>query len=334
MPGRKAARGHALFRNSLECGHGARKMAYYLRQVPGIQPQIWSIDDFVAIRMGVTNPESGPGSYFKAEAGETVWDTMKRQAPDWFEPAGSEPFQKTVLEPGQFYPRIARPWFGRPSDFPRIPLMRPSDNNFIAVARSQLTALMQQLAFICQTVHPSEDTLHTYGHSIRNLLILACTEVEMHWRGVLVANKVIQSEYTTKHYVRLQPAMKLGDYAIGFPSFPWLAPARPFEGWGISRNPSQDLRWYASYNAVKHNREHEFQRATLHNVFEAVSACAIMMIAQFGSIIGLGKNTELESFFYLSSSPRWRLTDAYMPPFRETTGESLEVSYPFDVSPS
>jgi hypothetical protein len=288
----------------------------------------------VAIRVGVTNPEGGPGSYFKAEPGESVWDTMKRQASAWFEPAGSEPFQKTVLAPGQFYPRIARPWFDRPSDFPCIPLMRRSDSNFIAMARSQLTALMRQLDLICQTVHPSEDTFNAFGHSIRNLLILACTEVETHWRGVLVANNFKQEKYTTNHYVLLQRAMKLGDYAIAFPSFPWLAPVRPFEVWGTSGQPSQELGWYAAYNAVKHNREHEFCRAALRNLFEAISACVIMMVAQFGSIVGLGRNTELASFFHLSSSPVWLLSHASMPPFGETTGEPLEVNYPFDAPPS
>jgi hypothetical protein len=306
-------------------------MAYYIRQVPGIPAQTWKIDDAVAVRLGITNPEGGPGSYFKADPGETVWDTMKRQASGWFEPAGSEPFQKTILAPGQFYPRIARPSAHHPSDFPRIPVMRRSDTNFVAIARGQLTALMRQLDLICQTVHPSEDTFNAYGHSIRNHLILACTEVETHWWGILVANNFIKQQYNTNHYVLLQTAMRLGDYAIEFPSFPWLAPFRPFDGWGTSGKPSQELGWYAAYNAVKHNREHEFARATLPSVFEAVSSCVIMMVAQFGSIVGLGINTELASFFHLSSSPAWPLSHVYLPSFGETTGESFEVNYPFDA---
>jgi hypothetical protein len=308
-------------------------MAYYIRQVPGFPFQIWKIEDVVAVRLGVTNPEGEPGSYFKADPGETVWDTMKRQASSWFEPTGSEPFQETILAPGQFYSRIARPSALRPSDFPRIPLMRSSDRNFVAEARSQLTALMRQLDLICQTVHPNKDTFNAFGHSIRNLLILACTEVEMHWRGILVANNFTEKRYSTDHYVRLQAAMALGDYAIEFPSFPWLPPVRPFEGWGTSGKPSQELGWYDAYNAVKHNREHKFSQATLQNVFEAVSACVIMMVAQFGSIVGLGRNTELESFFHISSSPVWPLSHFYLPSFGETMGEPLEVNYPFDAAP-
>ena len=307
-------------------------MAYYIRQASGAPAQIWKIDDAVAVRLGITNPEGGPGSYFKAEPGETVWDTMKRQASSWFEPEGSQPFQKTILDPGQFYPRIARPSAHHPSDFPRIPVMRHSDTNFVAIARSQLTALMRQLELICQTVHPSEDTFNAFGHGIRNLLILACTEVETHWRGVLVANNFIKGQYSTNHYVLLQDAMWLGDYAIEFPYFPWLAPVRPFEGWGASGKPTQELGWYAAYNTVKHNRELEFSRATLRNVFEAVGACVIMMVAQFGSIVGLGHDTELASFFHLSSWPRWPLSNVYMTPFGPAS-DGQEVNYPFDASP-
>ena len=178
--------------------------------------------------------------------------------------------------------------------------MRRGDTDFVAISRSQFTALMRQLDLICQTVHPREDTFNAFGHSIRNLLILACTEVETHWRGILVANNFIKEQYTRNHYVLLQPAMRLGDYAKDFPSFPWLPPFRPFEGWGTS----QKLGWYDAYNAIKHNREHEFSRATLHHAFEAVSACVIMMVAQFGSIVGLGRNTELNRFFTYRRAPR------------------------------
>jgi hypothetical protein len=52
-------------------------MAYYIRPVPGAPFQIWKIDDGVAARLGITNPEGGPGPYFKADPGESVWHTMK-----------------------------------------------------------------------------------------------------------------------------------------------------------------------------------------------------------------------------------------------------------------
>jgi hypothetical protein len=151
-------------------------MSYYIRQPEGIPPQIWKIDEAVAVRLGVTNPENEPGSYFKADPGETIWDTMRRQASAWFEPLGTQPFHKTILAPGQYYPRIARPSGLHPTDFPRTPLSPQTDMNFVAIAHSQLTTLLRQLHLICETVHPCPDTFSAYGHNIRNLLILTCTE--------------------------------------------------------------------------------------------------------------------------------------------------------------
>jgi hypothetical protein len=301
-------------------------MGYYVRDVPNLLPEVWSINDAVAFRLGVTNPPR-----FEARPGETAWDTLKRDASAWFEPPGTQPFHKTALGPGQFYPRIARPAWDRPSDFPRVGVKKHGDTDFVVIARSQLIALTRQLELICQTVHPNETTLDTFGHNIRNLLILACTEVETHWRGVLVANNLIKDQYRTADYVKLQAAMRLGDYALTFPSFPWLMPVRPFKDWGTTGRPTQELAWYAAYNAVKHNREYEFERATLRNVFDALSACAIMMIAQFGSTFGLGRNSELATFFNVYSFPHWSLSDVYLSDFGESKSADLEVNYPFSL---
>ena len=91
-------------------------MSYYLRIVPGAPPQAWKIDDSVAVRVGVTNPEGGAGTYFKADPGETIWTAIRRQAPSWFDVDGSCPFHQTVLRPGEFYPRIVRPIDQHPQD--------------------------------------------------------------------------------------------------------------------------------------------------------------------------------------------------------------------------
>jgi hypothetical protein len=126
--------------------------------------------------------------------------------------------------------------------------------------------------------------------------------------------------------------MRLGDYSIKFPSFPWLESISPFEGWDATGKPTQELGWYAAYNAVKHNREHEFPRATLKNVLQAIAATVIMMVAQFGSIIGLGRNTELQLFFHLTSWTRWSLGDVYIPSLGETAPEGQPINYPLDTT--
>src|ERR1700704_5392579 len=134
-------------------------MSYYLRTVAGSPMQVWKIDDRVAVCVGVTNPDHGAGTYFKADPGETIWDAIRRQTP-WFEPDGQNPLHEAELQPGEYYPRIARPvnFNFRRYDVPGLSASAREEVNLIAIARSQLTVLTRQLDRICQTVHPTVQT--------------------------------------------------------------------------------------------------------------------------------------------------------------------------------
>ena len=210
------------------------------------------------------------GHYFEAAPGEDVWEWI-RQQPD---------FHRLVLGPGEYYPRIARPLALSRENALWSPNVS-TDKAYVAIARSQLVSLMRKLETICQTVHPSKKTLDVYGHEIRNLLILAATEAEMHWRGILIANGQAARQFKSFDYVKLVDPLKLQDYAITFRDFPELPPVRPFADWS-KICPTRSLQWYDAYNAVKHNREGEFDRGTLCLAFEAVSACIVLLTAQFG----------------------------------------------------
>jgi hypothetical protein len=103
-------------------------MSYYLRVVctaNGSSTQVWKVDDDIAVRLGITNPEGGPGTYFKEERGETIWDAIRRMTP-WFEPDGKCPFHKAVIQPGEFYLRMARPIDQHPDEAPAgVPARAP-----------------------------------------------------------------------------------------------------------------------------------------------------------------------------------------------------------------
>jgi hypothetical protein len=309
-------------------------MAYYIRvflnQNFASTSQVWKIDEDIAVRVGVSNAEHGPGSFFKAEPGETIWDALRRQTP-WFEPDGQNPFHRTSLDPGEFYPRMARSNDAFPDESPGISPGAQTESNFIAIALGQLTALTRQLDRICQTIHPTPGTFDTFGHDIRNLLILACTEVESHWRGILIANGVTKSRFNTTDYVALQDALRLDEYAVEFPQYPWLAPLKPFSGWGRTGRPTQELAWYDSYNAVKHDRENEFERATLRHAFEAVTACAILMVAQFSWQYGLAPRSELAAFFHFSGTPAWPPSEVYIFSYGEQQMDWTPKPYKFNI---
>src|ERR1700683_5163449 len=182
---------------------------WYVRDHIAGQPrQIWRIDDQTATNIGLTNPEMGAGPFFKADPGETIWDCIRRQTP-WLNPGVTEGlFHSMTLGPGEFYPRIARPIALATKSQLWLP-SHEAEKVYIANARGQLTLLTRKLEIICQTVQPSQKTLDVYGHEIRNLLILAATEAEMHCRGILVANGSQIQRLNSNDYVKLVEPLKL-----------------------------------------------------------------------------------------------------------------------------
>ena len=169
---------------------------------------IWSVGDGSAKRLGIANPESTRNAYIEAQPGETELDALRRVMPTWFpelNPFNPDRLHKLVRAPNEYYPRMARPNAEHIYDSPGI---YPGDNvalNEMAMAHDQMIVLAERLGDICRTIHPDGDNLKAYGHEIRNLLILACTEAEAYWRGVLVANHVCahDARLSTNDYVKL-----------------------------------------------------------------------------------------------------------------------------------
>jgi hypothetical protein len=159
-------------------------------------------------------------------------------------------------------------------------------------------------------VHPAPQNFASYGHEIRNLLILAATEVESHCKGVLKANSRVADN--TNEYVKLVAAMKLDEYAVSLPFYPWLDPMPPFQRWS-SADPTKSLPWYDAYHAIKHNRESEFQKGTLLCALEGVCGCAVMLFAPFGTY-GFHYREQINSFFELAEAPEWDVSEVYAQP--------------------
>lgn len=280
-------------------------MAYYLRLIADhVTPEVWRIDDNEAMRLGYGDPRTYPGSFHQRGEHPSIWHAIEAGATGWL--SRPWPFRRLDLDAQHYYPRIARP-------LPGGSLCSPSawiEPDVLAMGVGQAKALMRRLEAICQTVHPSAATFAAYGHEIRNILILAATEVETHCRGVLVANGFTHSNPSTSEYVRLLEPMRLDEYAVAFPSFPWLDPIAPFRDWDPER-ATKSLAWYDAYNGVKHNRELEFPRANLGHAFEAVSACIVLLAAQFTPSAGLGGQSDLAAFFQFVEMPSWAYADSY-----------------------
>lgn len=181
--------------------------------------------------------------------------------------------------PGEYHPRVHRKsWPNLKAGESILDADRKGLRSFL-VAYSALVAPIER---IFRVIEPSPANADAYGHEMRQALIIASTEVEAAWRGVLVANAYVSNgaRFTTNDYVKLLAPMKLDSWTVKLRFHPEME-VTPFGGWN-SGQPTQSLGWYDAYNAVKHDRETALPLATLKRLIEAVAAVHVMGRAQFG----------------------------------------------------
>lgn len=143
--------------------------------------------------------------------------------------------------------------------------------------------LAERLDELFLYIEPSSNGLLTYSHKTRELLILACTEVENDWKQYLRtagAMPVNGRDYTTNDYVKLHPKLFLSEFDISLKAYPSIMPIRPFHGWNTTQ-PTQSLPWYHAYNLTKHDRQTHFSEATLGNCLKAVCAIIVLFSVRF-----------------------------------------------------
>ncbi|MEY9381575.1 hypothetical protein ABIA10_007508 [Rhizobium leguminosarum] len=62
---------------------------HYLRQDnDGSGTQVWRIQDSEAVRLGVSNPEQGAGTYIKRGKRASIWAALREDTP-WFIPTSA-----------------------------------------------------------------------------------------------------------------------------------------------------------------------------------------------------------------------------------------------------
>lgn len=247
-----------------------------------------------------------------------------------------EQILKSDFIPGEYHPRVFRPIITKVdpelSDFYLLSggrrrrkmnlrqesidqLLRPIDFKSLTSTINQIELLTNELLSIFQTIHPSQDNLSSYGHRIRNLFIIACTEVEAQLKGILSENIIKKKKrYNTEDYVKLLPHLKLNEYAVSFLQYPEIGIISPFGNWDRTK-PTESLFWYKDYNAVKHDRENEFNKSTLINLINSILAIVVLCIAQFGED-NLYMKTRIGNSYGLNSKPNWSDKELYFPPIK------------------
>jgi hypothetical protein len=239
--------------------------------------------------------------------------------------------KKVNQKTGFFHPRIFRPSlrkgdFGSNiitsttfntstrSQFDKIEIL-PINRQIFIKSLQQLNTLIGRAKSICNTVYPSPENFKTYGHEIRNLLLLACTEVETQMKGILLVNNYKKGDkpFNTNDYVKLKKVLKLEKYTVSLPYYPELGEISPFKDWD-SKSSTKSLVWYDNYNAVKHDNENEFNKGDLISSINAISAIYILLLSQYGNTVPFWRDLT-GNFFQIVNIPSWEFDEWYIPPF-------------------
>ncbi len=219
----------------------------------------------------------------------------------------------TELAPGEFHPRIQpEAKLGPPRLTPDMPALFPRE---CQSALQSANILFARLAVVLRYLEPATANLDAFGHELRHLLVLACTEVETGLKAVLNANGVAGDHLNVRDYRRLLEPMRLGEWRVELPSYPEFPELQPFADWPDGPE-HYGPKWWRDHNAVKHNREVALSQATLRNVLDSMAAVYITVAAQFGAEC-LHLRYGIPNGFtdmVVADFPSWEPGEFYIPP--------------------
>ena len=193
-------------------------------------------------------------------------------------------------------------------------------------AKRDLGILIQKLQEILLFIEPSEDGLKAYSHKIRELLFLACSDLE----STLKKYKFGKNERMSD-YIEILKFVDLTKYKISLVGYAKPYKCSPFENWGKNK-ASQSLPWYEAYNKIKHNREENFHFATLENCINAIAANLIMFAVRFSPTTLYSENDVCSNL--ARSALDYKIEnsqDFYIPIFegKKSYQGAFGISYPF-----
>ncbi len=189
----------------------------------------------------------------------------------------------------------------------------------------QLELILEELHKVFLVVDPDRNNFKTYDNTIRNIIILACTEMDSLMRSILKENKYDGSnkQFTLFDYYCLLEPLRLKQYSLSL-TYIQEVKLSPFSGWKPT-DKSCFLDWYDAYNKIKHDRIKYFKKANISNALFAILGFATTLIAKYGYRNELWKE-KIGKIILVDEEPQWDLKDFYIPPFNNENYQY--VDYP------
>ncbi|OSR26581.1 hypothetical protein B7R56_20685 [Pseudomonas savastanoi pv. retacarpa] len=117
----------------------------------------------------------------------------------------------------------------------------------------------------------------------------------------------------TRDYIKLLPLLRLDEWVVSLKNHPDYPALKPFKNWNDAEGmTTRSLAWYSSYNAVKHDREREFNQATLGSLIMAMAAIHVLQVAQWGPGLYLRFQGNQFSIFETVTMPEYKAHEQYI----------------------
>lgn len=234
---------------------------------------------------------------------------------------------KAKLLPSQYYPRIWRGCLGTNPFIDQYDVLNPIEiyGKDFMMSIVAMESLLKEVENLFLYIEPEIANYSSYGHKLRELLILLCTEVEANWKAVLKKNflQINQERLNTTHYIKVSDPLMLKSYEVALKNYPHCK-FKPFALWTIDK-PTETLPWYDIYNKVKHDRYGTFATASFEQVLNAAAALFIMQVSQWGPTIFNIENLNRFSIFSIVAIPDIPLDEVYI----GLNGDHFNSTIPF-----
>ncbi len=193
-------------------------------------------------------------------------------------------------------------------------------------AKRDLSILIQKFQDILLYVEPSPEGLKTYSHKIRELLILACAELECSFKAYKLGHNKGMNDY-----IKILSSVDLAKHKLSLIGYTNPYKCCPFEKWD-KKEPTKSLPWYDAYNQAKHNKDSAFHLATLENCINAIAANVVLFAIRYSPTMLYNENDVCSNLVRGSLDFRVENTkDFYIPVFEgeRTYSGPFSQSYSF-----
>lgn len=159
----------------------------------------------------------------------TIVDLKNGSLEDWVKREfGAEEIEEMEMEVGEIVKGVWRPSLYHYQDTYQALDITEQE---MRLSENALRLLINKLDDIFLYIEPSPTSLHVYSHKTRELLILACTEVENFWQYYVdkCSLEGRSRRFTTNDYAKLCQPLHLKEYQFTLNTYAGLPAIRPFE---------------------------------------------------------------------------------------------------------